>query len=181
MLLLCFLLSGCTGYREIDRGYFVTAIAFSKKDTSTTVYIEALSSSDITEEKDKKILLKGIGKNVGEAFDNLKNSLIKPLYFEHLGVAIFEDVSYNDISFLENISDINNDLYIVKTDDANALLKNDTFGGTIGYDIVSLIKHKEKEIGKKFSNRLYNIQNTTAPNVNFSLGKLVLTLQGEQK
>ena len=58
MLLLCFLLSGCTGYREIDRGYFVTAIAFSKKDTSTTVYIEALSSSDITEEKDKKINFK---------------------------------------------------------------------------------------------------------------------------
>ena len=178
-LLLCFLFSGCTGYREIDRGYFVTAIAFSTNGGNTTIFIEALSSSDVIEEESKKVLLEGNGNNASEAYKDLVNSLIKPLCFEHLGVAIFEDESYDNIAFLEQITDIKSDVYIVKTHDLDALFENDTSNGTVGYDVVSFIKHTEKESGKKFLNRLYNAQKSRAPYIDFTRGKLELSLQGE--
>lgn len=179
ILLLCFLFSGCTGYREIDRGYFVTAIAFSKNGDNTTIFIEALSSSDVIEEDSKKVLLTGSGNSVSEAYADLKNSLIKPLYFEHLGAVVFEDEGYDNIAFLKQITNIKSDVYIVKTHNMDALFKNDTSNGTVGYDVVSLIKHTEKESGKTFLNRLYNAQKSSLPYVDFTHGKLEISLQGE--
>lgn len=170
----CIVLCGCTGYREIERGYFVTAIALCDKGEKVEIVIEALASSDVLEEKDKKVVVRGGGDSVQTAFENLKNSLVKPLYFEHLGAAIFEKSLIDAIEFLKNIPNVNYGTYILKTDDSKALLEGDTPNGVLGYDIVSLIKAREDEKPYEFKNRLYNASEQKIPTINFKDGKLQL-------
>ena len=180
LLGLCFVLCGCGGYREIDRGYFVTAIAIFTQNDTTTMLVEALSSSDVLEQENKKVVLCGCGDNTNQAFQNLKKTVVKPLYFEHIGVATFDKTTDEYISFLKEIPDISYGIYIVKTDDAKRLLESESPNGVVGYDTVALIKNAEKEQDKNFYNRLYNIKNDKElPTVNFDGKKLTLEMTGE--
>ena len=171
LLLSCLLFSGCEGYREIDRGYFVTAIAFLREGENTTVFVEALSSSDVIEEKSERVVLKGVGTSAKAALESLEKALVKPLYFEHLGAVILENEMVENLDFLKQNNGINGGAYIVKTDDAATLFENDSPSGVLGYDAVNLIKKHNKNTTRITVLNAYNI---ALPTLDFKDGAFIL-------
>ena len=173
---LIILLCGCNGYKEIDRGYIVTAIGFKDKNGTTDIFIEVLYSSDVTDEKNKRTILTASGPDETQAYKNLESALVKPLYFEQLGTVVFEKTTDFNIGFLKEIANINLGVYIVKTDNIINLFENATPNGVLGYDVISLIKTQQKEGFKKATNQLYKSQsyNFDIPYVNFVDGNLIL-------
>lgn len=185
---ICFLISffliivlcGCAGYREIDRGYLVTAIGFSKRNDKVVALIEAMSSTDVSEEKSERVVLSMEGENVKSAYKNLKNSLAKPLYFEQLGAVVIEKNETIDMEFLNEIPNLNFGVYVVQTDDVKGLFENSRPNVAIGYDIIGLIKNYNKENQSKVSSQLYKVQqNNRIPTVKLSYGRLVIENTGE--
>lgn len=180
---LCFLLCGCMGYREVNRGYMVTAMGFGAKDDQSAIYIEALSASDMSDKKQERILLTGVGNSNKQAYQNLKSNLVKPLYFEQLGAVVFEKTIKPDFKLLGEIANINPGIYIVLTDDANTLFEGQTPSGILGYDIITLIKTREKETKKRIVNQLYKAQGKTIklPTVNIFDKNLILKQAEDSK
>ncbi len=183
LMVFCLLvLCGCD-YREIDRGYLVTAIGFGEENGIINIFIEALSSSDVSDQKSERIVLTGSGGDEDEAYNNLKATLVKPLYFEHLGTAIFENSTAPNMEILNKIQSVNLGIYLVKTDDVKTLFENETPNGVLGYDVITFIQTQEKQNRKKIKNQLYKTQKNQAllPTVNFIDGNLILTWAGEGK
>ncbi len=175
-------LCGCAGYREIDRGYLVTALGISRLNGQTNLTIEAVASSDVSDKSSQRQILTAIGNTADAAFEQLKSQLVKPLYFEQLGAVVFEDdVNDKDIKFLKNIENINYGIYLVKTDDINALFNAETPSGVLGYDIIGLIKNYNKENGGKITNQFYHIQRNKnrLPIVNVADGNLIFNVLGD--
>lgn len=159
LLLLC----GCTGYREIDRGYIVTAIGVSQKEGKINLFVEAISSSDVVDKPSERVVLHSTGDNINTAFKSLKESLVKPLYFEQTGAVIVEnsvaDKSKKELLDLcKKHSAIGLGVYIVSTDNLNSLFEFDSPNGILGYDVIGLIDNYEKNSGKKLFNRLFEIK-----------------------
>lgn len=149
---------GCTGYKEIDRGYIVTAIGFEEQDGTVGIFIEAISSSDVSDEKSKRIVLSSNGTDEIKAYENLKNTLVKPLYFEQLGTIIFDKKAIPNTDFLKQITNINMGIYVVKSDNVKALFESETPNGVLGYDVITLIKTQEKQNGEITKNKFYKAQ-----------------------
>ncbi len=179
LLTLILSLCGCAGYREINRGYLVTAIGFSSTADNTTIFIEALSSSDVIPDKSERVVFWSNGKDADKAYKNLKNSLVKPLYFEQMGTAVFEGEIEENLVFLRKNLNINYDIYLVNTSNMKALFENDSPNGVLGYDVITLIKTQSKE---KATNQLYKVQTgkEMLPIVDFKDGKLMLKQVTEQ-
>ena len=170
---LSIMLCGCGGYREINRGYLVTGFGISEQNGTVTVLAEALTSSDVSDNPSKRVVLSGSGKTVSLAYENLKASVVKPLYFEQLGTVVLQNVNAQEV---KKLSDIKQDVYLVKTDDIKLLFGADTPSGVLGYDIISLIKTHIKQTKTEISNQLYNSQNEkfVLPEVNFKSETLTI-------
>lgn len=170
------MLCGCMGYREIDRGYMVTAIGFGVDNGNTTIYIEALSTADVSDKNQERTVLTSSGADKEQAYANLISTLVKPLYFEQLGAAVFENETEPDLSFLTGFTDINLGIYIVITNDIKTLFENKTPSGVLGYDIITLIKTREKGREKRIFNQLYKSKDDkfNIPTVNMVDGNLIL-------
>lgn len=159
LLLLC----GCTGYREIDRGYIVTAIGVSQKEGKINLFVEAISSSDVVDKPSERVVLRSTGDNINTSFKSLKESLVKPLYFEQTGTVIVEK-SVNNVGKKELLdlckkhSAIGLGVYIVSTDELNSLFEINSPNGILGYDVIGLIDNYEKSTNKKLFNRLFEIK-----------------------
>ncbi len=159
LLLLC----GCTGYREIDRGYIVTAIGVSQKEGKINLFVEAISSSDVVDKPSERVVLHSTGDNINTAFKSLKESLVKSLYFEQTGAVIVENSVNNAgkkelLDLCKKHSAIGLGVYIVSTDELNSLFEINSPNGILGYDVIGLIDNYEKNSGKKLFNRLFEIK-----------------------
>lgn len=151
-----FLLCGCSGYQEINRGYLVSAIGISKKDSVYSVFVEALYSSEVLDSSVKRVCFSATEVTLASAFETLNESLAKPLYFEQLGLLVLEEGAVDDgIVFLGNITNVNYGVYVVKTDDMSALFSTDNTDSVLGYDIISLIKKLPKNLRKGLSCQFY--------------------------
>lgn len=158
-LTLCFL-CGCNGYKEINRGYLVTALGISQNQNSTTIYVEAVSSSDVSDSATQRFVLTSVGSDIQDAFKNLNKKIIKPLYFEQLGTVIAHCNSMTSVlAFLEKNLNINLGIYIVKTNDIELIFNYESPDGYLGYDIIGLIKSVEKELKITLPVRLYHFYN----------------------
>ncbi len=176
VILLCvfsiLLLTGC-GYREIDRGYLVTAMGFTEENQNTKIYIEAISSPDVSDTPPERVVLKATGIDLENAFENLKHSLVKPLYFEQMGAVVVSDpLNHKTISFLKNIPNINYGIFVVSTDDINSLFEAQTPSGVLGYDIVGLVKTNTKNLNQFYQ---INRKDFLLPRVNFTDDRLILS------
>lgn len=182
------LLCGCTGYREINRGYLTTALGFSIDDGDFTITLETISSSDVTDKPSEVITLSGRGKSLDDAYTALEKQLVKPLYFEQLGTIVISNALDDAqiklaIDFYKKLPSANYGIYLVKTNDISALFNSETAGGVLGYDVIGIIKNFEKRNSVKLSNRLYEINRigflkgvANVPVVNVADGKLELSL-----
>lgn len=171
-VVLLFLLCGCAS-REIDRGYLVSAVGFSEQEGYVNLYIETLSSSDTADRVSERVVLTAGGVSIQNAFDNLKQTLTKPLYFEQLGTVVFEkNISDDAIRFLKDIPDISYGIFLVKTDNIDKLFMSETPNGLLGYDIIGLLKTNGKT-----TSELYKINRDSfhLPTINLGDNGLYLT------
>lgn len=159
MIIPLFILCGC-GYREIERGFLVTAVGFAEQDGITEIVAEAVSSSSFTDKTTEKVILSGSGADVASALKNLKSQLTKPLYFEQLGTVVldtaFNTETKNEILNLLHVTDgLHTGIYIVKSDDVTALFDINSPDGILGYDIIGLVKNYEQQTDIRVTNQLY--------------------------
>lgn len=194
LIILSLILScGCNGYREIDRGYIVTAIGFKQNNDDIIILVEAVSSQATGDYLSQTVTLSAEGTNINEAYGSLEAQLTKPLYFEQLGALIIEN-SLDDentlkaLAFCGNLQSASLGIYIVSTPDAQSLFEYNASGGVLGYDIIGLIKNHAKTNDQNASNQLYILQRQlpsdvglSLPSVNIKQGKLSLTVSGAKK
>ena len=173
-------LCGCTGYREIQRGYLVTAIGFIKQSNDFGIVLETLSPSEIELSGEKSNVLSGSGRTLDTAYGEVNQSLTKSLYFEHCGaIVVSRDFTESEMSeifdFCTNLDTLNIDVYVAQTDDVTALFESKTADESVGYSIIGLIKNAGDNT---FLNQLYQIKRqdaqTVLPTVNIQNNTLGL-------
>lgn len=160
ILISLILLCGCSGYREIERGYFVTAIGFTRQNGGFDIVLETLSPSDIEPSGEKSNVLSCSGKTLDAAYGEISKRLTKPLYFEHCGAIVvsrdFTESERSDIfDFCTTLDTLNIDVYVAQTDDVTALFESKTAEESVGYSIIGLIKNADDNV---FLNQLYQIK-----------------------
>lgn len=173
-------LCGCTGYREIQRGYFITAIGFTKQSNDFGIILETLSPYDTEPSGEKSNIISGSGKTLDAAYGEVNQSLTKSLYFEHCGaIVVSRDFTESEMSeifdFCTNLDTLNIDAYVAQTDNVTALFESKTADESVGYSIIGLIKNAGNNT---FLNQLYQIKRqdaqTVLPTVNVQNNTLVL-------
>jgi len=166
------LLCGCSSYREIERGYLVTAIGFSIEDNIATLMLEAVSSSNVADKSSETIIMSGNGDSFDKAYSKIEKQLTKPLYFEQLGALVIADnLQYSQIKqltdFYQKLPSVNYGIYLVKTSSVTKLFNSDAASGVLGYDVIGLIKNFEGLNNVNFSNQLYEInRGSVTTNIN---------------
>ncbi len=143
------LLCGCSGYKEINNGYLVTSAAIGKTDN----YIEIILNV-ILPENDESLVLLGRGKNLKSAYDEIKNSQTKTLYFEHCGTVVLNQNIKGEIkqvlTFCKTQMNIPIAAQVVYCNKAKSLFEADR----TGYDVISLVKNT----GGNGQNHIYKIE-----------------------
>ncbi len=143
------LLCGCSGYKEINNGYLVTGIAFDKTDNGVKITVNA-----VLPEGEENMILSGSGDSLSSAFNNLKKSQVKTLYFEHCGTVVLnqnlKDNLYPILEFCKNQIKTPIAVRVVFCNDSKSLFLADR----TGYDVISLLKNSNF----KTDNRLYKIE-----------------------
>lgn len=135
----------------------MTAIGFFEAHNKTNILIEAISSSDVSEQKNQRVVLGGSGNDKTEAYENLKSTLTKPLYFDQVGIAVFENTTATDLHFLKKNINLNLGIFVVKSNDVKGLFEVESPNGVLGYDIIGLIKNYNSENKCKISSQLYQV------------------------
>lgn len=186
------LLCGCSSYREIERGYLVTALGFGQTNGKTTVTVEAMSSVG-GDNASERVTLSAEGNGPAGAYNTLKLQLAKPLYFDHLGTVVVEDtLNPADVAraldFCNRLQAVSLGLYAVTTNDLQTLFNLQSPSGVLGYDIIGLIKNRNNQTGEENNFQLYNLQKLSdtaikgcLPYVTVEQEQLKLTLQGVKK
>lgn len=157
------LLCGCTGYREIDRGYIVTAIGIKKTADGAEVSLEVLTPSGTAEKAKDTSVLSGSGKTEKEAYDDIKSHLVKDIYFEHCAVVAINNTPDKKqlgeiLKFCDTLKTLNVGAYVIRTEDIEALFEAKAQNGSVGYDIVGLIKNTKNSRQHTYSNQIYQLQ-----------------------
>lgn len=163
-LLICTLsLCGCAANNEIERGYIVSAIAFSQDSGSINLFLEAVTAD--SEEQSKNIILKGSGNSAYEAMENIKISLTKKLFFDHCAAIVLDESLNKDLTkqalrFCKGIDKINFGCYVVSSADAAAVFGLQPVSAAIGYDIMGLMRNYSQinKTTQDFKNRFFEAQ-----------------------
>lgn len=168
------LLCGCSGYREIERGYLVTTIAFKPDGNGICIIAEAISSSDTLDKPSEKITFSSKGDDILDAYRTLESEVVKPLYFEQVGTLVVESTFDRKslaeiIDFCGNLQSASLGIYVVQSDDVTLLYSLETDDGVLGYDIIGIIKNYEKSQGGRIQNQLYQLKRQQSSNKDFYL------------
>lgn len=176
-----FLLSGCNGYREIDRGYLATAVGISENNGKTNVYIEAVSSQGFIDKSSQRVVLSDEGDDILSAYKSLTEGLVKPLYFEQLGTVVFDaalstESVENSLKILSALDGVNLGIYLVKANEVGSLFDTQREGSILGYDIIGLVKNYEQDSGTAILNQLYHFRREGGglPLISYDDDKLIL-------
>ncbi len=170
LLLLC----ACSDYREIERGYLVTALCFGGEGEALTVRVETLfSAADGNSAPETKILTAS-GENAFGALDNLELTLTKELYFDHCAALIIENSidreQLNDIiSYCNKNEWLNEGLYVVLTEDIDKVLEIEAVSNAVGFDIMNLMKKMKTKNKIDYKNRFYEMEKTMIEGEELSL------------
>ena len=168
-----FLLCGCSGSKP---EYLISGIGVDKSDDGYLLCFEAVIVNTENTEQTLKVL-KGEGKTLSQAFDEIKQQSTQPLLMAHNGViAVDKDADKNELKEIcEYVKDVGITLstYVIKTADIQKLFKTKPLSSIcIGYDIMSLMKQNPP-----YKNRLFELAsrdyNTTLPVISIKDGGLI--------
>ena len=164
LLLICALclLCGCTGYRESDNSFVVSAMGFDKKGENYTIFIEAVTANEAEEEL-KAESYEAEGETLEDALYSLKNKIYKPLSFEHCSVILVSPYIEKEdfksvVSFCKKTEGLNTSVYFAATEEIGKIISLDAVSEAAGgYDISAAIESRDEENGIRYKNRLYEL------------------------
>ena len=145
LLIVILLLTGCYDYKELNDMNVVDAIYVDYKDNKYYVSAEIISLDN--EKELEKEFITGSGKNISEAFYDIKKNSSKEIFLEHVDIlCLSKNVSDNGIKdiidyVIRDVS-INNNYYVVVINDWNSIKDMDE---GIGEYLVSLINNSYGE------------------------------------
>lgn len=155
-VLLMLLLCGC---EKTGPEYLVSSMGFDVEGDSYKVCFESvIINSENTEQTVR--LLKGEGKTVKAAVEQIDRQCTQPLLLSHCGVlAIGDSVSKSQLrqigDFCYSQEQVTLSAFFVRTENAEKLLSVKPVSSTCaGYDIMGLIKEN-----KRYDNRLFEVIN----------------------
>ena len=153
----------CSDYREVERGYLVTALCFESEGQGIEVRVEALVPRAYNSDEPKTQILSAEGENATDAVKNLELTLTKELYFDHCAALMLESgISAKQISNIIDYCKENNrlslGLYVVSADDIDAVLEIEPASGAVGFDIMNLMKKLKNKNKKDYNNCLYEVE-----------------------
>ncbi|MCL1807791.1 MAG: hypothetical protein FWG31_08825 [Oscillospiraceae bacterium] len=148
-LLLCFLLSGCWDYKDLNKLSIVTGMAFDKDEHGNLkVLMEIVDrSSSPKKEGLRTRVVESTGRNMDEAAEKLSKGLDFELYFGAMAVVIFsKDAPAEELRkwLLEN-REVRETVYIIKSDDAGKLLQTEEDGGIASYKLRDILEASKEE------------------------------------
>lgn len=135
LLLVIFLLTGCSSYTDINNIAVTSSIGIDYKDNNYLVYVNVLSSNSVNE----KELYKEECRYLDNCFENINNTLMKRLYLTHLDLLILSN-NLNKDNLLEifnffleqkssrnsfsvvSVDSINDKLFEIDTKDINNMI-----------------------------------------------------------
>ncbi|MEE0808191.1 MAG: hypothetical protein U0L84_02390 [Acutalibacteraceae bacterium] len=162
MVLVCTVFCGCNVRRGLDDGYILTAIGFDFKNDVYTTFCELTVIPDRQDEDIKTTTFTASGNTPEGALYNLSLNFQKAVYFDHCAALLIgngvEGASLGSvIAYCAKEKNINPTLYTAYCEDIGALLKTETSAAAVGYHIMNLLRHRERESGIDFKSKLYEI------------------------
>lgn len=148
-LLVCFilLLSGCYDYRELNDMSIVSGIGIDYVDSEYHVSLEITNSSkDGSSTEIETVIVTGKDSNISEAFNKAKNMSDKDVYLEHIELLVVGESlakkGLNDcLDYIIRDTKINNNYFVVVSNDPNKLLSTDEENKRMSEVIVNTIKY----------------------------------------
>lgn len=127
LLILFFLLTGCTKYTDLKDLTIIKSIGIEYND-KYTIYAQIYDEIKKDIEPKTKVVITD-GSTIKELFDNLKKKVNKEIFLSHIDLLILntniKDKNYSEIIdyFITN-NEFRNDFLVILSDDINTLLKD---------------------------------------------------------
>ncbi len=145
LLILLFIITGCSKYTELNELAIIKSIGIEKRD-NYTLYLKIIDEV----QKDsipKTKVIKTNGNTIQELFDNIKNIVNKNVYLSHIDLLILDEnlnnLDYHKIiNYFINNHNLRNDFYTITSNDINNLLNNTK------YDEIEELINNNKDIIK---------------------------------
>ncbi|MCQ2451225.1 MAG: hypothetical protein MJ080_04545 [Clostridia bacterium] len=152
---------GCSGYREPDSSYIVTALGFDADDEITvSAEVVTAGGSERSNEPYSEILT-GRGDTPEDAVFSLNSQISKILMFDHctaviVGKTLSQDRFEDVIEYGLKLKELNFSVYMTVCDNAADLLNNSkSISVARGFDIASNIRETKKDTGIDYENRFF--------------------------
>jgi spore germination protein KC len=97
ILLLCCLLTGCLGSKEIQDQAYITSIGFDVEDEQIIVYFQALSFANIAKKEGGEptaapiLIGRGKGSSIEEAFNHIEQTTAVPLHYGQINTLVISE------------------------------------------------------------------------------------------
>lgn len=145
LIISIFLLSGCYDYQELNDVSIINGIGIDYKDDKYLVSLEITKSSkESTSSKIETFVATGKDENIITAFDKAITKANKKVYMQHikaliLGESICKEGINEVLDYIIRDVSINNNYYIVVTDDAKEIFDTKTSDDSVTNVIVDTI------------------------------------------
>lgn len=148
IVLIPLFLCSCNQNREIDEQSIVSAVCFDW-DKNLKITVEILSV-DTDSKNIGTDIFSATGKDIKSAFSNLDKKLPKRLLFDHCAAIVLNpdmsDKRKHDILFyLIDEPTVNLSTPVIYSDNIEALLSARHESAAVGYDIMQILRHNNKE------------------------------------
>lgn len=176
VIIVCFLLCGC-GFSSVfgndDRENLVSAIGFERGQNGAVVYMETITVNSENPEAESSVsVIKGEGETVERAFKNAIKKADLGLRFSHCTTAVIakgvdESLLKEIFALLYNTDQINLSISVIAAVGVEEFL-NQTPNSTItmGFWVAEALSAEKEKTGKKYRNKLYEIEGARRSNEN---------------
>lgn len=99
LCLLCFIVTGCSNYRELNELGITSAIGIEKKEDKFNLTIQVLDTNQSGDSKDntpKFVIYNTEGNTIQEALRNIVNESSKRLYINHMQILLIDEKLANN-------------------------------------------------------------------------------------
>lgn len=101
LLLLCFFLTGCYDYKDLNEITIVSGIGIDKKEDNYVVSLQVVNTKKGDNVKPKYYVYSAKGKNIQQAINNITNSSALNIYTNHIDILLIsEEIAKDNISHI---------------------------------------------------------------------------------
>lgn len=172
IILILFLITGCSSYIELNDLAIIDIIAIQKNNNNYKLsisYIEEIDKDSLTP---KTKIIEKESSNIFLAFDELKLNINKKIYLSHLNMLIIDNSIKTKeideiINYFLNNQDSREDFLVIYSDEIENIMQNSKF-----QEINDLVKINYQETSKVIYTTMYDLIKNYYNNKSFYLTKV---------